>query len=176
MWPREPHGAAASVTHAQPHTGAWPSPSASFIPPGVWAARDHAHSGTAGRCHGGVREGRPVRRPPRRVADRLRMREVCDAARVWVDTPALVPRHYGTRDPRGPALAACGAVSKGRGTLRQRVGCHAHEDCVLCSGTAERYTPPHHACSPYIARGSTAQQHSPPVIEPTKDRPGTRGG
>src|SRR5438874_10707953 len=70
--PRPPHGAAAGVTHAQHLTGACPCLSASFIPPGGWAARDPV------RCRDGL--GMRLRRyPSRRVADRLRMREACDS-------------------------------------------------------------------------------------------------
>jgi hypothetical protein len=53
-----------------------------------------------------------------------------------------------------------GAVRKLRGTLRQHVGCNAHENCVFCSYTPEMYKPPQQAFSPHIARGYTTQQNS----------------
>jgi hypothetical protein len=60
-------------------------------------------------------------------------------------------------------VVACGAVSKGRGTLRPHVGCNAPEDGVLCACTPVLDEPPQHALSPHMARGDTAQQHAPPV-------------
>src|SRR5262249_18277134 len=62
------------------------------------------------------------------------------------------------------AVVAYGAVRKVRGTLRQHVGCNAHEHCLLCSCTPEIYTPSQQAFSPHIARGYTAQKNSQPVI------------
>jgi len=64
----------------------------------------------------------------------------------------------------------CGVVRKIRGTLRQHVGCNAHEDCVLCSCTPEMYKPPQQAFSPHISRGYTAQQNSQPVNRKTIHR------
>ena len=65
---------------------------------------------------------------------------------------------------RPRAVVACGAVSKGRGTLRQPVGCNAHEDGMLCACTPAMDKVPQHAFAPHIARGSTARQHSQPVL------------
>ena len=65
---------------------------------------------------------------------------------------------------RPRAVVACGAVSKGRGTLRQPVGCNAHEDGMLCACTPAMDKVPQHAFAPHIARGSTAHQHSQPGI------------
>src|SRR5262247_1713595 len=62
------------------------------------------------------------------------------------------------------------AVSKGRGTLRQPVGCKAHEDGVLCSCSPKMDMPPQQAFAPHIARGYTTRQHSQPVIWKRIDR------
>src|SRR5262249_24413813 len=51
------------------------------------------------------------------------------------------------------AVVVCGAVSKGRGTLRQPVGCNAYEDCMLCSCTPAMDKGPQHAFAPHISRG-----------------------
>jgi hypothetical protein len=64
---------------------------------------------------------------------------------------------------RPRAVAACGAVSKIRGTPRQRGGWQAHDHCMLCSCTPEMYEPDRYACSSHVSRGYTDQQNSQPV-------------
>src|SRR5713226_6191909 len=64
---------------------------------------------------------------------------------------------------RPRAGAACGTVSKIRGTPRQRVGWHAHDPCMFCSRTPEMFEPYRHAFSPHISRGYADRQNSQPV-------------
>src|SRR2546428_11547380 len=64
---------------------------------------------------------------------------------------------------RPRAVAECGAVSKRRDTLRQRVGWKAHEHRTFCSCTPEMYEPHKHTFSPHVSRGYADQQNSQPV-------------
>ena len=155
--PRPPHGAAAGVTHAQHLTGACPCLSASFIPPGGWAARDPV------RCRGGL--GMRLRRyPSRRVADRLRMREACDSERGGMATPSLLPRPHGIRDQRWSSLGC--RVS--RRSPRPRLmggpaGGHTPVAEVFRQGRASNLAEARSISSPF-SRSSPAKRRASPCL------------
>jgi hypothetical protein len=64
---------------------------------------------------------------------------------------------------RPRAVAACGAVRKIHGTLRQHVGRNAHEHHMFCSCPSELYKPSMSTFSPHTSRGYTDQPNSQPV-------------
>ena len=64
---------------------------------------------------------------------------------------------------RPSAGAAFGAVSKRRGTPRQRGGEHAQEHRLWCVYIPEMDAPHRHACSPHVSRGYAAQHNSQSV-------------
>ena len=64
---------------------------------------------------------------------------------------------------RPRAVAECGAVSKIRGTPRQRVGRNVHNHRLFCSCTPEMYESHMRTFSPHISRGWADKKNSQPV-------------